>query len=128
MFAITCISFQAEATQNSLSKTAGSLVIVGGALSSDNEAVYKKFLTLLNNINGKALKDVKIAIIPAASAAPIESADGYKEDFVRYGVPVENIYTAPIALIDDPSTKEVDESTWKDNGNSTEIAKKYRRV
>lgn len=124
MFAITIFSFQAEATQNSLSKTAGSLVIVGGALNSDNEAVYKKFLTLAQEYKGKALKDVKIAIIPAASSVPIESADGYKEDFVRYGVPVDNIYTAPIALIDDPLTKEIDESTWKDNGNSSEIAKK----
>lgn len=124
MFAIIIFSFPAEATQNSLSKTSGSLVIVGGALSSDNEAVYKKFLTLAQEYKEKELKDVKIAIIPAASAVPIESADGYKEDFVRYGVPVDNIYTAPIALIDDPLTKDVDESTWKDNGNSSEIAKK----
>jgi cyanophycinase len=123
MFSINIFAFQVEATQNSLSKSAGSLVIVGGALSSDNEAVYKKFLTLAQQYKGKALKDVKIAIIPAASAVPIESADGYKEDFVRYGVPVDNIYTAPIAVIDDPSTTEVDESTWKDNGNSSEIAK-----
>ena len=107
---------------------AGSLVIVGGALSSDNEAVYKKYLTLLNNIKGNHLKDVKIAIIPAASAAPIESANAYKDDFVHYGVPEENIYTAPIALIDDPSTKEVDESTWKNNGNSAEIAKNIEEV
>ena len=55
---------------------------------------------------------------------PIESAEAYKADFVLYGVPEENIYTAPIALIDDPSTKDVDESTWKDNGNNEEIATK----
>lgn len=127
MFSITMYSFQAGATENknSLSKTSGkgSLVIVGGALSSDNEAVYNKYLTLAQQYKGKSLNDVKIAIIPAASAAPIESADAYKDDFVRYGVPEKNIYTAPIALMDDPSTKDVDESTWKDNGNSAEIAK-----
>lgn len=128
MFAITMSSFQAEASNDmkAEAKTAvsGSLVIVGGALSSDNEAVYNKYLTLARQYKGKSLKDVQIAIIPAASAAPAESADAYKDDFIRYGVPEKNIYTAPIALIDDPSTPDVDESTWKDNGNSEEIAKK----
>ena len=126
IISVSMSSSQAEATGNnkSSSKIAGSLVIVGGALSTENEAVYNKFLTLAQQNKGKELKDVKIAIIPAASAAPIESADAYTDDFVLYGVPEENIYTVPIALLDDSSTKDVDESTWKNNGNSEEIAKK----
>jgi cyanophycinase len=131
LFTIISVSMSkslAEATgdNKSSSTIAGSLVIVGGALSTENEAVYKKFLTLAQQNKTKELEDVKIAIIPAASAAPIESADAYTADFVLYGVPEENIYTVPIALLDDPSTKDVDESTWKDNGNSEEIAKKLK--
>ncbi|WP_170289693.1 cyanophycinase [Cytobacillus depressus] len=130
IFAITISSFDVEAAENNknVSKNAGSLVIVGGALDSDNEAVYMKYLTLAQQYKGKSLKDVKIAIIPAASAEPIGSANAYKEDFIQYGVPAENVYTAPIAVIDDPSTKDVDESTWKNNGNSAEIAKKIEEV
>ncbi|WP_066310595.1 cyanophycinase [Bacillus sp. FJAT-29814] len=125
IFALTVSSFDVEAIENSnnASKIAGSLVIVGGALDTDNEAVYKKYLTLAQQYQGKSLKDIKIAIIPAGSAEPIGSANAYKDDFIQYGVSEANVYTAPIAVIDDPSTKEVDESTWKDNGNSTEIAK-----
>jgi cyanophycinase len=130
MFAITVSSFDVKATEinNNVSKNAGSLVIVGGALDTDNEAVYKKYLTLAQQYKGKSLQDIKIAIIPASSAEPIGSANAYKDDFIQYGVTAANVYTAPIAVIDDPSTKEVDESTWKNNGNSTEIAQNIEEV
>ncbi|MEH7390474.1 cyanophycinase [Bacillus sp. JJ1503] len=130
VFALTISSFNVEAAENNknVTKNAGSLVIVGGALDSDNEAVYKKYLTLAQQYKGKSLDDIEIAIIPASSAEPIGSANAYKEDFIHYGVSAANIYTAPIAVIDDPSTKDVDESTWKDNGNSPEIAKKIEEA
>lgn len=126
IFAITVSSFDVNANENA-SNAAGSLVIVGGALDTENEVVYEKFLTLAEQYKGKDRKDVKIAIIPAANASPVNSGKAWTEDFVNYGVPAENIYVAPIAMTDDSSTEE-DESTWKDNGNSPEIAQKIEEV
>jgi cyanophycinase-like exopeptidase len=43
----------------------GSLVIVGGALRADNDAVYERFIELAGGAN-----EAKVAIVPAASGSP----------------------------------------------------------
>lgn len=97
----------------------GSLVIIGGALDPGNADIYNRFIEL-----GGGAEDIKIAIIPTASNTPFSSSNSYKLDFIGYGVSEENIWIVPIAVRDDRSTDDVDESTWSENGFSTEIAEK----
>lgn len=100
----------------------GSLVIIGGALSPDNEEVYNRFIEL-----GGGSESIKIAIMPTASSSPTTSAESYKADFIYYGVPEENIRIFPIAVKDDRNTDDIDESTWAENGFSEEIAKEMEK-
>ncbi|WP_270181049.1 cyanophycinase [Alkalihalobacillus sp. CinArs1] len=104
----------------------GALVIVGGALSPDNEEVYNKFLALAQAKRGVEKEDLKIGILPTASSSPIESATSYKKDFVRYGATEGNIDILPIAVNNDRSTEE-DESKWIDNGSDEELAEQVKQ-
>jgi cyanophycinase len=100
----------------------GSLVIIGGALQPDNREIYNKFIHL-----GGGKENIRIAIIPAASASPVKSGTSYIKDFARYGVPQAHIKLFPVAVKDDPSTKEVNESQWSQNGFKKELAEEMRR-
>jgi len=117
---------QLETDATGANETKGSLVIVGGALSPDNEEVYDSFLSLGMDYRNKAKDELKIGIMPTASATPIESASSYKADFVRYGVSEENIDILPIAVSDDPSTEE-DESKWNDGAYNEDLADKVKQ-
>jgi len=99
-------------------QTKGSLVIIGGALTSENAEVYNKFIELAG---GK--ENARIGIIPAASGSPHKYSNMFKEDLKKYGVPEENIIIIPIAVKNDKRSKDIDESTWADNGDSPEVAK-----
>lgn len=100
--------------KNATSK--GKLLIVGGALSSENDEVYRAFIDALPEKNGV------IGIIPAASGSPHKSAQNFKQDLMYYGVAEKNIVIIPIAVKDDASTADIDESQWRNNGNNTKIA------
>lgn len=104
----------------------GSLLIVGGALDTNNAEVYNKFIELAQKNQNKSKADIRIGIMPTGSADPIWSAESYKDDFVSYGVPRENMFTIPIAVKDDSDTKDVDESKWGVNAQSEEIADQVR--
>lgn len=95
----------------------GSLVIVGGGLQLDNEAVYTRFIELAGGA-----ENAKIVIMPTANADPVKNGKYAVEDFVKYGVSEDNLMVAPVAVKDDSSTDDVDESTWKTNGMSAEVA------
>lgn len=86
----------------------GKLLIVGGALSSENRDVYDAFL------KGRASGKNKIAIIPVASSKPIKSANSFKKDLVRFGAKENDVMIFPLAVMDDPTTK-VDERLWENN-------------
>jgi len=107
----------------SAENTAGSLVIVGGRLEPDNSDIYNKFVELSMKYREKTREEVKIGIIPAGSGEPVSSAEIFKKNLMSYGVSEKNIETIPLAVKDDPST-DFDESTWKNNGTSKEIAVK----
>jgi cyanophycinase len=96
----------------------GSLVMIGGGLQPDNSAVYTTFIRL-----GGGKENIRIAIIPAASAGPVKSGTSYIRDFVRYGVAEERIKLFPLAIKDDASTKETDESSWSPNAYDKELAR-----
>lgn len=106
---------------NVQAETNGKLLIVGGALASNNAAVYQGFLSAL------PAKDSRIAIIPVASSKPSKSANAFKADLVRFGASQENIEIFPLAVVDDSSTK-VDESTWQNNANDAELVNKLKNV
>jgi cyanophycinase len=115
-----------ETNATGADETKGSLVIVGGALSPDNEEVYDSFLSLGMDYRNKTKDELKIGIMPTASATPIQSASSYKDDFVRYGATEGNVDILPVAVSDDPSTEE-DESKWNDGAYNEELAEKVKQ-
>lgn len=96
----------------------GSLVIIGGGLDSALDRVYQRFIEL-----GGGPQHIRLAIIPAASVEPAVSGRDNAADFVRLGVPADRIRVFPLAVLDDPSSKEVDEAQWIRNGFNEELAK-----
>jgi cyanophycinase len=90
----------------------GKLLIVGGALSADNAAIYKAL------INGLPNTQSKLAIVPAASGKPASYAKKFADDLQRYGLPRDRVLVLPVATLDDPTTKNVDESQWRNNANN----------
>ncbi|MCK8059823.1 MULTISPECIES: cyanophycinase [unclassified Fusibacter] len=95
----------------------GSLLIVGGALRQDNDAVYEKFVELAGGVDM-----AKVAIVPAASGSPYKYSQMFKEDMLAHGLKEEQIVILPLAVKDDKKSKDIDESLWAENGNSTEVA------
>ena len=95
----------------------GSLVIVGGALRSDNDAVYEKFIELAGGP-----ENAKIGIVPAASGSPYKYSQMFFDDMVTRGVQPENIIILPLAVKNDKRSEDVDESEWAVNGNNPEVA------
>ena len=96
----------------------GSLVIIGGGLDSALDRVYQRFIEL-----GGGAERIRLAIIPAASVQPAVSGRENSADFVRLGVPADRIRVFPLAVVDDPSSKEADEAQWARNGFSEDLAK-----
>lgn len=96
----------------------GRLLIVGGNLSFDNEAVYRAL------IDNRLADAPSIAIIAAATSTPASHAATFAGELMFYGVEPDNITIVHLALIDDPGTPNIDESDWASNAdNAEEIAK-----
>lgn len=94
----------------------GPLVIVGGGLADDNDPVFGAFLEALS------APDAPIAIIPAASGVPVQSARAFAAQLERRGVAPARIRIIRLASEDDPETSE-DERGWAVNGDEpSEIA------
>jgi cyanophycinase len=100
----------------------GSLVIIGGGLSPNNRTVFITFIEL-----GGGKENIRLAIIPAASMTPVQSGESHARDFISHGIPKEHIKIFPIAVLDDPSTNDTDESKWIDNGKNLQLAEEIRR-
>lgn len=97
--------------------SSGALLLVGGALSSSNAAVYQRFISLAGG------KDkAKIAVIPAASGQPVKYFRQFRDDMQRYGVAAKQITLLPLAVSDDKSTPEQDESQWRHNAADQALA------
>jgi len=95
----------------------GSLVIIGVAQESADR-IFQRFIEL-----GGGVEKIRLAIIPAGSPEPAVRGREYTADFTRLGVPAERIRVFPVAVVDDPSTKDVDESKWINNGSNEEMAR-----
>ena len=96
---------------------AGTLVIVGGALDVHNDAVFDAFTSAMP-------ADAPVVIVPAASGVPASSAKTFAADLQRHGIAAARIAVAQVALLDDPDTKDVDESRWRGGASDPrEVAK-----
>ncbi|MDX2111897.1 MAG: cyanophycinase [Verrucomicrobiota bacterium] len=100
---------------------AGSLVIVGGALSRSNAEVYRSFIQ-------RAGAQPRIGIVPAASGNPATNARSFADILSSYGVPATSIEILPLALIDDPETPGVDESQWRENAVNESVVKAIQQL
>jgi cyanophycinase len=97
-------------------KGQGNLVIVGGALDRSNHEVYHKFIELAGGQT-----QAVISIVPSASGSPALSGKSFKQNLMEYGVPEENIFIIPVAVLDCSSTPETDESLWKDGAEDPDV-------
>ncbi|QEM80131.1 cyanophycinase [Halomonas binhaiensis] len=95
----------------------GGLVIVGGALRASNTAVYERFIDMAGG-RDSAL----IGVIPAASGKPSRNGQKFIDDMIAMGVPADHLTLMSIAVIDDSSTEDIDESQWADNGDDPKVA------
>lgn len=96
----------------------GTLVIVGGGLEPDNEEVFKAFL------DARPADARAIAIVPAASGAPSQSANDFRKALINFGADPEDIRIVELAMLDDPQTAEIDETEWTGGAkDAAEIAK-----
>jgi cyanophycinase len=95
----------------------GSLVIAGGGVEDNNKSIYNQLIELA----GGAEK-ASFAVIPTASGEPVQSYAEIRKILIGYGVIPGNIYLIRVAMIDDDSTGDADESTWHLNGNDSEMA------
>ena len=96
---------------------AGSLVIVGGGLEHTNKSVYTQLIGLAGGT-----EKASFAIIPSASGLSVQSYMSFRNILISYGVKAENIHLINIAMVDDDSTTDVNESEWSNNGNDTRLA------
>lgn len=99
----------------------GNLLIVGGALSSDNKEVYEKMIALSGGA-GQA----KFAVIPSASGVPAKAFESFSKTMISYGVKPENILLINVAMVDDDSTPDVNELLWAGNADDHRVARTVR--
>jgi cyanophycinase len=95
----------------------GALVIVGGGLESTNKSVYNQLIGLAGGTD-----KATFAVIPSASGVSVQSYMSFRNILISYGVKPENIHLINIAMIDDDSTADVNESDWSNNGNDSRLA------
>jgi cyanophycinase len=100
----------------------GHLVIAGGGMEAENHDFYVK---LINLAGGP--ENASFAIIPAAGGVPMQSYVLIRSTLLSYGVEPKNIHLIPIAMVDDDSTLNVDESKWKDNSYDIKLAEDVRK-
>ncbi|MBU1618061.1 MAG: cyanophycinase [Gammaproteobacteria bacterium] len=101
---------------------AGELMIVGGALASSNQAVYKQFIQSAGGV-----AQARVVVIPAASSQPVKYFRQFQRDLALYGVPEQQVQLLPIAVKDDKSTAE-DESLWRNNAAEATLATQVQQA
>ena len=103
-------------------RSPGNLVIVGGGLEADNRSVWEQLISFAGGVDKAAF-----AVIPSAGDAPVQSYMYFRNILISYGVNPGNIHLIPVAVKDDDSTRDVNESEWKNNGNDPRLAEIVRK-
>jgi cyanophycinase len=104
-----------------LASDSGNLVIAGGASASDNKAIYREFVDTVG-------PSARIAIVTAASDAPVESAIRIRSTLESVGVVRVRMVIVRLAIEDDRSTPLVDEREWSENAFDLEEIQKLAKV
>ncbi|MFH0892857.1 MAG: cyanophycinase [Bacteroidota bacterium] len=87
----------------------GHLVLIGGG--KDTDFIFERIFELAGE---KA--NVKMAIIPTASGHINQTMNAYVEYFTKdLGLKPEQVWAVPLAVEDDDTSPDVDESQWKMN-------------
>ena len=121
---ITTSSFAQPVPQNiDRGKLEGSLFIVGGAYNNDTEDAQAKYVELAGGI-----ENAKIGVIGAASSRPHRNSMRVINNLISRGVPEENLVLLPLAVKDDSGTKDIDESTWIENGNNDDVVAQIKEL
>lgn len=115
LFSLTALLFFLGAFSQSLPE--GSLVIVGGGLEHNNKSIFTQMIELAGGPD-----KASFAVIPSASGVAIQSWVLFRKALISYGVKPDNIHLIKIAMADDDSTTDVNESTWSNNGNDLKLA------
>jgi len=102
---------------NGQSLPQGSLVIVGGGLEHNNKSIFNQMIELAGGT-----EKASFAVIPSASGVAIQSWVLFRKALISYGIKPGNIHLINIAMVDDDSTTDVNESTWSNNGNDLQLA------
>ena len=118
IFALALI-FSISANCQTFSK--GNLVIVGGGLEHTNKSIYNKLIRMAGGT-----EKATFAIIPSASGVSVQSYMSFRNILISYGIKPDHIHLINIAMVDDDSTKDVNESKWSHNGNDTSLARIVR--
>ncbi len=119
-FFISLLIFSINEPDSTFSQ--GNLVIVGGGLEANNGSVFTQLIDLAGGAG-----TASFAVIPSAGGAPMQSFVYFRSELISYGVKPENIHLIPVALMDDDSTRDVNESEWKNNGNELRLADLVRK-
>ena len=94
----------------------GRLVIVGGALSNQQDDIFEALLG-----DDIAREKIKAAVIPAASSKPSFYGERFRKELIGRGLTASNVRLLELAQKDDSSTNKIDESTWSKNADNNEI-------
>lgn len=109
----------ADATSPAAGGALGSkLMIVGGALA-DSSPIWQRTID-----EGGGRENLHFLVVTAATIGSSGNFSYYQDVLHRLnGVSLDNIRQARIADMDDPDSKFIDESTWKDNADQdSEVA------
>jgi cyanophycinase len=104
------------ATSAVAAQSEGRLVIVGGALSNNQDDIFEALLD-----HELTVEQLKAAVIPAASSKPSFYGDAFRDTLIRQGLQPEHIRVLPLAVRDDPTTEDINESHWAKNGNDSAV-------
>jgi cyanophycinase len=98
----------------------GQLFIVGGGWRASNRALFAELMETRH-----LHESGHVGIIAAASGRPVKYGNLFRDVLAGYGMNPDQIELLPLAVVDDPSTT-ADESVWRDNAASTEVADRIR--
>lgn len=96
----------------------GTLLIGGGALAQDNLAIWKALA------EGLKAPGSTLAVIASASGAPQDALQILRRNMAQVGIASERVVLVETAVVDDPDTPGVDESSWRRGAwSEAEVAK-----
>lgn len=95
----------------------GSIVLIGGNLSSTSGPILTEFIKLSGG------KNARIGVIPAATNAINKRYRRLVKQMESVGINSRNLELLEVAALDDQTTKGFDESSWASRGDSYDLVR-----